>query len=148
MKRHLIIAAAVASVLIPPVFGVPDSDKLRDSELRQQQLRSDTQAVGEQLDAVIGEFERNGLGNGQDVQVLRQIRDVLGKLSLEEMRKVVEYLQAARGTEDASQSNQNVRDAHASQQKIVAELRTLLAEYQRQQGLQALATRLNAKTRS
>ena len=53
-------------------------------EQKQQQIRSTTQRVGEQLAAILAEFDRNGI-SGEDVKVLRAIRGVLGKLTEKDM---------------------------------------------------------------
>src|SRR5438067_9261960 len=70
--------------------GTPQ-ERILQQELKQQQIRATTHRVGEQLGAIISEFERNGIG-GDDVKVLRAIRGVLGKLSEKDMEKVVQLL--------------------------------------------------------
>ena len=91
MIKRTLLCLAIAAV---PVFADVQG-QLRDNESRQQQLRGQVQTVGQQLDAVLSEFDRNGLGGGPDVAVLKQIRGVLDKLSADQMGKVIEYLQAA-----------------------------------------------------
>src|SRR2546423_15077255 len=54
------------------------TNSILQQELKQQQIRSTTQRVGDQLESIIAEFERNGIG-GEDVKVLRAIRRGLGK---------------------------------------------------------------------
>src|SRR4051812_18453016 len=76
--------------------ATPSPDALREGEQRQQQIRSRVQQVGEQLDAIVGEFDRNGLGDGEDVRSLRAIRSVLGELSDRDMEQVVALLRQAR----------------------------------------------------
>src|SRR5260221_7499293 len=46
------------------------TDHILQQELKQQQVRSTTQRVGEQLASIIAEFDRNGI-SGEDVKVLR-----------------------------------------------------------------------------
>ena len=71
------------------------TDRILQQELKQQQIRSTTQRVKEQLGAIIAEFDRNGIG-GEDVKVLRAIRSVLGKLTEKDMEKVLQLLQQSR----------------------------------------------------
>ena len=101
-------------------------------EVKQQQIRSATQRVGEQLASIVSEFERNGIG-GEDVKVLRAIRGVLGKLTEKDMEKVVQLLQQSRHTQDPTASNKNATEAYAGQKMIITQLNQLVLEYQRQQ---------------
>src|SRR3954447_25543329 len=110
-------------------------------ELKQQQLRSTTQRVGDQLASIIGEFERNGI-SGEDVKVLRAIRGVLGKLTEKDMEKVIQFLQVARTTEDSKAASRNEADAYAGQKTIITQLKQLVLEYQRQQALYDISIRL------
>src|SRR5688500_1523174 len=98
-------AAVVLSVLFAAVssaWAAPGEPFLQQ-EVKQQQLKATTDRVGQQLDAIIDEFHRNGIA-GQDVTVLRTIRNVLGTLSETDMQLVVQYLQNARATADANSS--------------------------------------------
>src|SRR5437016_2069337 len=108
-------------------------------EVKQQQIRSATQRVGEPLASIVSEFERNGIG-GEDVKVLRAIRGVLGKLTEKDMEKVVQLLQQSRQSEGAT-SARNATDAYAGQKLIITQLNQLVLEYQRQQALYELSLR-------
>src|SRR4051812_25323128 len=142
MKRITISIAVTILALCGIVIASPSADALRDGELRQQQLRQRVQVVGDQLDAIIVEFDRNGLGGGDDVKALRAIRSVLGDLTDREMQQVVDLLRQSRGdgVDDAT-SRKHVGDAYVAQQTIIARLRGLLAEFHRQQSLYELAAR-------
>src|SRR5437764_13155100 len=78
--------------------------RVRESERKQQIIRTQTQRIGEELTSIITEFENNGMGEGEDVKVLRAIKNVLGKLSDKEMARVIELLGAARGAEDPTKT--------------------------------------------
>src|SRR6266705_4698269 len=112
-------ALAVVGLLWGNVLGqisetnVPPNERLLQQELKQQQLRTTTQRVGEQLGSILAEFERNGI-SGEDVKVLRAIRGVLGKLTEKDMEKVVQLLQQSRHGEGAA-STKNATDAYAGQ---------------------------------
>jgi hypothetical protein len=123
-----------------PAKPQPINQRVRESERRQQMIRTQTQRIGEELGAIIAEFDNNGLGQGEDVKVLRAIKNVLGKLSDKEMARIIELLGAARG-DDASTSRSKVAQAFGGQKTVVVELRQLLLEYERQQELYALSMR-------
>src|SRR5262249_47107470 len=125
-----------AAVLLP-------ADQIRQGEAKQQQIKTQTQQVANQIDGIIDEFRRNAL-DGADVQVLEAIRSVLGKLSETEMKKVIDALQEARSDTSAASSQKAFAGAVAGQKNIVVQLRALLLEYQRQQALYDLSLRLAA----
>src|SRR2546425_2261534 len=72
---------------------------LQREVLKQQQIKATTKRVGDQLDAIAAEFDRNGI-SGEDVKLLRAIRGVLDKLSEKDMAKVLDYLQQSRAATD------------------------------------------------
>ena len=108
---------------------------------KQQQLKATTKRVGEQLEGVLGEFDRNGI-TGEDVKVLRAIRGVLDRLSEKEMAMVIEYLQQSRTAEDPSVAARSATEAYSGQKVIVVQLQQLVLEYQRQQALYEISLRL------
>src|SRR5690349_5031641 len=103
--RTLALAATLASQALflatplltaaPTPAPQPLDQRVRESERKQQMIRTQTQRIGEELGAIIGEFENNGLGEGEDVKVLRAIKNVLGKLSDKEMARVIDLLGSA-----------------------------------------------------
>jgi len=145
VTRFLWVLAAVC-LLWGDAFGqlvetnVPPNERLLQQELKQQQLRTTTQRVGEQLGSILAEFERNGI-SGEDVKVLRAIRGVLGKLTEKDMEKVVQLLQQTREAKDAGASTKTATDAYAGQKMIITQLNQLVLEYQRQQALYELSLR-------
>src|SRR3954471_5493775 len=118
-------------------------EQIRAGEARQTQIKAQTQQVAAQLQSIIEEFKRNGL-DGQDVEVLEAIRRVLGKLSDQEMKKVSDALQEARAESNPATSQKVFAGAVSDQKAIIAQLRALLLEYQRQQALYELSLRLAA----
>jgi hypothetical protein len=146
--RTLALAAALASQAlwgVLPAFSAPAAtpaldQRVRESERKQQMIRTSTQRLGEDLSAIITEFENNGMGDGEDVKVLRAIKNVLGKLSDKEMARVIELLSSARG-QDPTKTRTTVAEAFGGQKTIVVELRQLLLEYERQQELYELSLR-------
>src|SRR5258705_12613910 len=131
------------AVLVSPSLWADNpsaNDRILQQELKQQQIRTTTQRVGDQLESIIAEFDRNGIA-GEDVKVLRAIRGVLGKLTDKDMDKVIAFLQQAR-TGDPSTSTKNASDAYASQKRIITQLKQLVLEYQQQQALYEISIRL------
>jgi hypothetical protein len=116
-------------------------ETLAHQEQKQQQLKATTKRVGDQLEIIIAEFDRNGIA-GEDVKVLRAIRTVLDKLSEKDMTRVVEFLQKARGSGETPASTQTATEAYAAQKSIIVQLQQLVLEYQRQQALYELSLRL------
>jgi len=81
MKFSQFAVILVLALQALPLCAADSSDRtFQQQELKQQQLKATTERVGQQLDAIIDEFDRNGI-SGQDVTVLRTIRNVLGTLS-------------------------------------------------------------------
>lgn len=113
------------------------------SELKQQQIQRTTQRVGDQLSAIIEEFERNGIA-GEDVRVLRAIRSVLHRLSEKEMAQVIALLQQAQKSGDDADAKKGVVEAYASQKGIITQLNQLILEYQRQHALYEMSIKLRA----
>src|SRR5262245_60690388 len=121
--------------------ATPTNSYLQSEVTKQQQIRATTSKVGTQLEAIIAEFERNGI-SGEDVKVLQAIRGVLDKLSEKDMAKVVEFLQQSRAANDPVAANKSVTEAYAGQKSIVVQLQQLVLEYQREQALYELSLRL------
>ncbi len=142
--KKLILGILVA--FAPLVFAVPletPTDRLLQQQVKQEQIRTTTDRVGKLLSSVIEEYERNGL-TGDDVEILKAIRGVLGKLSEKEIQRVVELLRDARNDKDDGAVNRRIVDAFTGQKGIVVQLRQLLLEYQRQQALHQLSLRFAA----
>ncbi len=116
-------------------------DTVRTGENRQAEIRGDTKRTADDLDAIVAEFERNGLAQTADVQVLKSIRGVLGSLSEKEMAKVISLLQAARSAPNQSKATTSVSEAVQDQKTIIIQLQKLLLEFQRQQELTQLSIR-------
>ncbi|MEI9897996.1 MAG: hypothetical protein WDN28_30105 [Chthoniobacter sp.] len=133
MKR-LPLFLALACGVYPTAHGEDGApaERIRQGEARQQQLRGDAQKLVEQLDSMLDEYQRNALG-GEDTKTLQALRDSLAKLSVDEMKQVVDLLEKARGTSDAGEAKQRVADAYSSQKAILTQMTKLLAQHQRDQ---------------
>ncbi len=116
-------------------------DGLSQAEVGQQQLRSSTARVGDQLGIILEEFSRNGLA-GEEVELLGAIRGLLGQLSEGDMLRVVALLQEARGMGESGEQRGRLLEAFGNQKTVGVKLRQILLEYQRQQELAAVAARM------
>ena len=117
------------------------AERIREGEARQQQLRGDAQKLVEQLDTMLDEYQRNALG-GEDTKTVQNLHDSLAKLSLDEMKQVIDLLEKARVTTDAGEAKQRVADAYSSQKAILAKMSKLLADHQRDQQAAEIAQQL------
>jgi len=136
------VILAFAALHVLPLRAADSTERtFQQQELKQQQLKATTERVGQQLDAIIDEFDRNGI-SGQDVTVLGTIRNVLGTLSEQDMKLVVDYLQSARQAADPNASTKQATEAYGRQKAIIVKLKALEAEYRRQAELYEIAIRL------
>ena len=135
-----LLTTAVATAGSAPTNA---ADQLIQSERQQQFLRANTEKITDQLQALIAEYQRNGL-SGTEVQTLQSIAGILTQLTDQEMQRVVELLQAARRAPDAGQTQRQVVEAYASQKSIPVQLRQLIAAHQHRQELQEIAARFQA----
>jgi hypothetical protein len=144
MRTQLLLLVFVAFALrplaLPAAPADASGDRILQQELKQQQLEHTTERVGEQLAAVITEFENNGI-TGEDLRTLKAIRTVLGRLSQKDMHQVVTLLAQARADADPAASKQRLAGAYSGQKTIIMLLKQLLLEYERQQALYELSIR-------
>src|SRR5260221_3189741 len=78
--RTLALAAALASQALwglSSAVAAPSApaldQRVRESERKQQMIRTSTQRIGEDLAGIITEFENNGMRDGDDVEVRHAI---------------------------------------------------------------------------
>src|SRR5437667_12733245 len=104
---RFLFGVAIASILVTLLRAEtpPANARICQQELKQQQLRTTTGRVGDQLEAIIAEFDRNGIA-GEDVKVLKAIRAVLGKLTAKDMERVIAFLQESRAANDPTAATQ------------------------------------------
>ena len=136
----MLLTAGVSTAASAPASS---PDQLIQSERQQQLLRTNTEKVSDQLQALIEEFQRNGLA-GDEIKTLQTIASILTQLTDKEMQHVVELLQAARRAPEAGQTQRRVAEAYASQKSIPVELRQVIATYRHRQELEEIAARFQA----
>ena len=128
----------LCTIITGESFAAYPQSSLLNQERKQQRIQDSTRRTGEQLDALVDEFERNGL-MGADLDVLKAIRRVLGGLSSKQMAEIVAMLGGARINPNAPGSGAKVLGAYAGQKGVIVQLRRVLLEYQTQVALFELA---------
>jgi len=142
--KHLPLFVVIAQCLVPILSAAPanpTADRIREGEVKQEQLRGDAQRLVEQLDAMLGEYERNGLA-GEETKTVQALRETLAKLGSGEMKQVVELLEKARGTADAGEARKGVSAAYTTQKALITQMKKLLAEHLRNQEALELSQQL------
>ena len=124
-------------------FAAPlPSEPIRDAEQRQEQISTQAKLLVTALDAMLGEYERNHLG-GEDAAMVETLRGQLDRLSVAEMRTVVDLLQKARVVQDRGAASQTVADASSVQKRIAVEMERILAAHTKQGEAAELSKRFN-----
>ncbi len=134
----LLLASSGSFALSAPLPPEP----IREAEQRQEQISAQAKTLVTALDAMLGEYERNQLG-GADAATVKALRGQLDRLSVDEMRTVVDLLQKARVVEDRGAASQTVADASSVQKRIAVEMERILAAHTRQGEAAELAKRFN-----
>ncbi|MEA3207255.1 MAG: hypothetical protein QOE70_312 [Chthoniobacter sp.] len=132
--KHFPLLLALALGVAPflgSAAGVP-TDRIREGEVRQEQLRGEGQALVERLEAMLGDYERNGLA-GDDVKTVDSLRAAIKRLTTGEMKDVVDLLEKARGVADEGAAKKTVAEAYASQKTILVQMQRLLDQHRRNQ---------------
>jgi hypothetical protein len=129
MTARLFLACCAAAAL----QAAPNSaERIREGESRQQQLVAETKGLVEQLDAMLGDYARNGIA-GEDVTTIERMRGSLNRLRGAEMQSVVTLLQRARSESNEGAARKTIADAYAAQKAILIRMDQLLAEHMRTQ---------------
>ncbi len=135
-------SAVFALTVVTHVGAETLADRYRENEQKQEALAGEARQLIGGLDAMLGEYERNGLA-GEDVSVVERLKAEIAQLSTADMRQVVDLLQRARAVQDPGASTKTAADAFSAQKQIVTAIQKILAEHARQQEAQQLAKQLN-----
>lgn len=130
----LLLLAMLSGTFVSPTQGASSPE----FEQRQEEIRSQVRAVTAQIAAILAEFERNGLMDSPEVATLRDLQSILASLTNEQMAEVIKSLRSD------SVSQNGVEQAHERQQRILADFRSVLLTYRRQQSEYALAARVRS----
>ncbi|HEX4123381.1 MAG TPA: hypothetical protein VHY37_01540 [Tepidisphaeraceae bacterium] len=124
-----------APTTAPAAFVATIDQQVAASASQQQGLKAEVAQAGEQLDAIIAEFDSNGMGNGQDVKTLKSVRAALSRLSGKQMDQVLALLQQARTASNTGQMKDTVAQAYSAQQDILLQMRQIIITCQEQTDL-------------
>ncbi len=105
-----------------------ERENLEQKQQNQEALRQRVREIVRQLDAIILEFERNGL-SGPDLAELRRTRQLLAENSVEAMAEVIKRIERAQYARSNSVAITLLVRAFEGQQGILDDLRGLLADY-------------------
>ena len=134
MKRlpfYLILASSIVPVLSAAPTN-PVAERIREGEVKQEQLRGEAQGLVEQLDVTLGEYERNGLA-GEETKTVQMLREALSALSGGEMRDILALLEKARSAPEAGQAKKDLSMAYTAQKALIVQIKKLLADHMRNQ---------------
>ena len=123
-------------------FSQLPSAPIRETEQKQAHIQGETKRLGDALDAMLGEYERNNLA-GEDAASVRRVRESLSSLSETEMRQVVDLLQRARAATNPDAAVKTVADAFTAQKQIVTAIQRILAEHLREQEAAEISRQLH-----
>ena len=146
MKKHLhtllasLVALPALAEAATPVSVPQTRSGLIRQEVQQGNIGASLGRVARQLDAVIEEYDRNGL-EGDDVDTLKRFRGMLNNLTRSEVTKIVKQLEQARLLK--AENNQNAFGAFAGQKQVTVQLEQIYLEWQRQQIFRELSSRFN-----
>jgi hypothetical protein len=126
------VQARLGSMIEAISAGSSASELLGEVLTTQQKLGVDARKLVTRLEALLAEYERNKL-TGVDLEVIKKMRDFLGRLCGNELQAVIGVLQKARATVAADAAGKALADAQAGQNQIIGQVGQVLAEYGRQQ---------------
>ena len=143
MKKNMkaLLLAATASVLALPCAAIsraadapPNlSGTLRDTQSRQEQIQSESQAVVDQIDGILAEYKQHGMENREDVKTLNVIRTTMQTMSADEMKQVIGMLQQASKASTTDAALHQSAAVSVAQGDIVSKLKTLILLHARQE---------------
>ena len=100
--------------------------------IRQQQIQINSKKTETELSAMIDEYERNGL-NDNKLKSLKNLKGILGRLSGEEMDKVLALLKTAGNPSDEKASLSAIAGAYSQQKKMLIQFKQILSMYESDQ---------------
>ncbi|MCL2647926.1 MAG: hypothetical protein FWD61_13080 [Phycisphaerales bacterium] len=133
-----ILALIVCLMLCSSLFA--ESSATNDLVGSQKQIRNQTERATADLNALILEFDRNGLGGGADVMLLKGIQKALNNLTEKDMQEVIAILESIhKGGGNLADTLQKAFD---KQKGISTQLQAIIIQYMHEQDLADVALRL------
>jgi len=133
----LLMAAPARAQDSEPAAPAASSAAIGDKKADQARLKERTQQIIQQLDAIILEYERNGLV-GDQVEDLKKTRLLLSNSSLEEMRKILNKLDQAQTAGSDSEARGFLMGAYSGQLAVLVQLRDMVNEYNQKRDVTAV----------
>jgi len=118
--------------------GASTTEIAREGAAKQEQIQSSSQKLGNELSAMIDEYERNGL-NGDETKNLKSLKGVISRLSDADMEKIVVLLRSAAEPADEKTAISAISGAYAQQKGVLVQLKQILAAYAAEQEALELA---------
>src|SRR4051794_8996774 len=122
MRYCRLLSIVLVALLAPSVWAddassatPSESQVVKDTAVRQAQIRAEVERAQVQLSSIIDEFGRNGMGDAPDVKVLESVRDSVVKLSDEQMAQVLEVLDRAGRADPGDAARSDLTIAYGSQ---------------------------------
>ena len=108
--------------------GPPHIELARQGAAKQEQIQSRSQKLGNELAAMIDEYDRNGL-KGDETKNLKNLKGVVSHLSDTDMAKIVALLRSAAEPADGKTTITAISEAYAQQKGVIVQLKQILATY-------------------
>jgi hypothetical protein len=139
-------ALVTALTLAAPAYAQDASKNyILQGRADQQDVRTHTTALAEQIQGLIDELAQNGI-TGDDLKVLNTTKAVLNNLSAQEMQRVLSSLQKAGDNAGTQTGEQNLVDAYGTQKGIILQFRQVLKEYEQRQAADELPAKFKELT--
>jgi hypothetical protein len=136
--RFMTAALAMCAAISSTRGAEAALETIREGEIKQQGVQADAQRVAAELQAMTGEYQRNGIAS-DEVQTLQALSKTVTHLSREDMQKVLDLLGQARNASTPQGALQPVANAYSVQKNVIVQFKQMLARYQRDQSASALA---------
>ncbi|HWB60628.1 MAG TPA: hypothetical protein VG733_14130, partial [Chthoniobacteraceae bacterium] len=105
----------------------------RSGQASQQEIQGDSRKLVTEIDAMIDEYERNGL-KGDELDSLKKLRQTLASMSDQDMAKILDLLQqAGANTGDPKAALKALVDAYSAQKGVLSQLQRIINDYAAQQ---------------
>ncbi|MDD5351364.1 MAG: hypothetical protein PHQ12_14225, partial [Chthoniobacteraceae bacterium] len=117
------------------------ADTARQGATKQEQIQGNSQKLAAELNAMIDEYERNGL-NGDEMRNLKSLKSILSRLSEKDMEKIIALLRSAADPADTKTSLTAIAGAYAQQKGVLVQFKQILAAYAADQEAAELAEKV------
>ena len=121
-----------SDISLPKNQGRSRADLARQGAAKQEQIQGSSRKLGDELAAMIDEYERNGL-NGDEIKSLKSLKAIFARLSDTDMEKIVALLRSASEPADGKATITAISGAYSQQKGVLVQLKQILASYEAEQ---------------